>query len=1238
MQSNRLSRIIACLALLVSGSACSFEEQPLDEKPTTTTAEETVRSTRQSVVLGGTCAVNADCLATNTNSVCNTTLVCECAPCFQASGGACVPVTCAGDLCKTSSCNPGTGLCVDVPQNNGTGCDDGGGPAVFGCANTCSAGSCAGAALTCAGTDFCEDVACDATDGTCKNTPKNEALGCTPGASPTAGCGNTCVAGACTGPSQTAACNGQDDLCADYSCVPADGTCGTPVATLSTTGCQPSGGRAIIGCSGTCQANATCGGTSKTAACNTNDSRCRDATCNGTTGQCDQAALNVGAGCVDDASTSPGCAGICQSNGTCSSVPQSMHDYCSITQATGNPCTLSQCTPGTGSCSIVNLNVQCDDGAACTGTSTPSACDSGFCRGGNEVDSTCEGARPVCGISDCRAASSTNPTAGCYYTPIQANANVTCAPVDTANCKRAALCNGTDTSCPMPANANSGTPCGAAVTACGVGEIINQALCNGGGTCQTPVRTSCNGYGCTPPAGVPTCKTTCGNDTDCTSSHYCNGGSCVPKASGGTACTATNQCSTGICSFRDGAAGLGQGVCCNAVCDGTCEQCNGAGNCVAVTGPPVGDRSACGSHPFCGGNCNGTNRSSCTYLNVGQSCDAAECTSDTGSGIESYQAPINCNAAGLCPGEGSPVSCNGLVCDLAIPGCLGGCSNDQDCTVENTYCPTAGVPCAPLKTSGTSCARNDECSNGNCIDGFCCGSSCSGLCEACNVAGSEGTCRATPVGTQPVGARPDCGGAGSCAGSCGGTNRFACNFPDSSTSCGSAICTGSEATPEGSCDGGGLCATGSSVDCAPGVCTVGACDGDCSACTATQYCIANKCVEKQTNGAACVLGSDCQNGNCIDGVCCDTSCTGQCEACNVTGAEGVCSAVPNGGAPRGARTACATDGSACAGSCDGAARTTCAYPDQTTECGAPSCGTQSAKQVATLARLCQGNGTCSAVQTQVCPVIPGTCTGDLCSGDCTVDADCLIAGQYCAGGVCIDQPALGQACSRDTQCASGFCVDGICCDSACSGSCAQCGSSGVCSARTGAPLPGRTPCAGAGPCGGLCDGVATTCTTPDNTTACGTASCTGGYAVGASSCDGSGVCGAASGTVCAGGLLCDGPVCATVCVDDSDCATGLECRAGECLEPLVPPATGGTSGTGGAGGTGTGGAGTSTGGITGEGGDGGPDLIPGIDQGTCGCNLPGTGSGDTGRLWMLGLALTGLALRRRGQRLPPRAF
>ena len=111
---------------------------------------------------------------------------------------------------------------------------------------------------------------------------------------------------------------------------------------------------------------------------------------------------------------------------------------------------------------------------------------------------------------------------------------------------------------------------------------------------------------------------------------------------------------------------------------------------------------------------------------------------------------------------------------------------------------------------------------------------------------------------------------------------------------------------------------------------------------------------------------------------------------------------------------------------------------------------------------------------------------------------------------------LGEKCSANGACSSGFCVDGRCCDKACTGQCEACDTStaGTCSPVTGPPHGSRTTCTGAGSlCGGACDGTTTSaCKYPSTQTICG-AACDG-------KCDGAGMCSTGGGGTCPNGFAC----------------------------------------------------------------------------------------------------------------------
>jgi MYXO-CTERM domain-containing protein len=143
------------------------------------------------------------------------------------------------------------------------------------------------------------------------------------------------------------------------------------------------------------------------------------------------------------------------------------------------------------------------------------------------------------------------------------------------------------------------------------------------------------------------------------------------------------------------------------------------------------------------------------------------------------------------------------------------------------------------------CASGGACESGHCVDDVCCESSCEEQCEACDVEESEGTCVAVPG--APHGGRDACASDGSpCGGTCDGTTRDECAFPDASTSCGEAICADGMASAPGQCDGTGTCSAGASESCSPYACGEDACLQSCEGdedCASGFVCAGGACEE-----------------------------------------------------------------------------------------------------------------------------------------------------------------------------------------------------------------------------------------------------------------------------------------------------------------------------------------------------------------------------------------------------------
>jgi len=69
-------------------------------------------------------------------------------------------------------------------------------------------------------------------------------------------------------------------------------------------------------------------------------------------------------------------------------------------------------------------------------------------------------------------------------------------------------------------------------------------------------------------------------------------------------------------------------------------------------------------------------------------------------------------------------------------------------TSSNLYLQTSSgiIKLGKSSASATTCSANEECSSGFCVDGYCCNSSCTDICKACSISGSEGACTSVSAG------------------------------------------------------------------------------------------------------------------------------------------------------------------------------------------------------------------------------------------------------------------------------------------------------------------------------------------------------------------------------------------------------------------------------------------------------------------------------------------------------------
>lgn len=506
----------------------------------------------------------------------------------------------------------------------------------------------------------------------------------------------------------------------------------------------------------------------------------------------------------------------------------------------------------------------------------------------------------------------------------------------------------------------------------------------------------------------------------------------------GLICTIDAQCASGHCV---------DGVCCDGKCDGQCESCREqgtVGTCEAIKGAPLAPRTACGGSGPCKGQCDGSNRASCSYPDATLVCSAASCASGK------VTTASVCNAAGTCTTPATSSCASNLCLSDGTAKCSGSCT-DTSCGT-GYYCDATGA-CIATADNGKICSSKAQCTSGNCVDGICCNTQCDGQCESCSESGSLGMCKIRTGAPLPT--RAACAGSGSCKGQCDGSIK-ACVYAGSSTACTQASCTNGNATPASYCDGAGNCPVMTSTQCASNLCA-GDGSGKCaSTCTSTScgtgsYCNANgACATKKAPGVACSSAGECASGNCVDGVCCSSLCSGQCQVCDATG-----TCVRNSsGTPSGGRTACTGAGATCGGTCNGTSDS-CVYPGANQSCGTATCSSD----LSTVnAMACNGQGACSSPQS------------NLCSG-----------ATYCSGGACTGKLTAG-ACQSSIQCQSGNCTTysvtgtSICCAAGYSncGSCSNlqtdtvnCGSCGNKCGPNRACSSGSCSCSGyAFPCGG----------------------------------------------------------------------------------------------------------------------------------------------------------------------------
>ncbi len=620
----------------------------------------------------------------------------------------------------------------------------------------------------------------------------------------------------------------------------------------------------------------------------------------------------------------------------------------------------------------------------------------------------------------------------------------------------------------------------------------SSGICADGVCCDTACDQACQSCSATP--GTCTAVTNADDPGTCNGTNTCDASGACKKKDGQT-CSAASECASGFCA---------DGFCCDSACSGGCDVCDATpGTCTVLANGNPGANPVCSPY-VCGGaancpvactsdsNCDAGDYCDAAGACVAQKVQASTCNSSAGADcmetgcrvcgtagncVDGFCCDTTCpDACDRCDGAalgwsgatngtcavapagypGTP-ACGAYVCTGASATCNGAqCSSDAGCS-PGYYCDAAGA-CVDEKPQRATCNPSADCKSGNCrvcatgncVDGYCCDTACSGACDACDA--TPGTCTLRPSGAA-------CGGytcngtSASCPTACGSDTDCAtgyyCNAsgacaprksqgttcdPRAGKDCMTAdcrVCTTGNCVDSVCCDtacngtcqacsaakkgsgSDGTCGTvadGTDPDseCAPNTCHAGQCASGCTTsadCAQGTVCVGGGCITPAAQGAKCNSNLACQSGNCVDGYCCDTTCTGQCEACDVTGSEGTCSPVEANGQPHGTRAPCKGDGSKCSGACDGKDRTQCQYLPANTSCGADSCANGSAQT-----SECDGQGTCVAKKPQACS--PYVCGADACLTTCTQDTDCTTNYQ-CKKGSCT--PATSGATCKDAN-------------------------------------------------------------------------------------------------------------------------------------------------------------------------------------------------------------------------------
>ena len=663
------------------------------------------------------CQGDGDCASKEDGNLCNGTLYCEKITGQCQINPATVKncATATDTACKTTSCDPKTGLCGQAAAWNGAQCDADGNP--------------------CTAYDYCDDGACKIGQNVCQCSKDSDCAG--------AAAGNLCVLQMACDPIlhkcsavKAVVCNAsQDTPCQKNVCTPKTGTCALDTlddatlcgdSKLCTASKVCSAGLCVAGkalsCGDTlpctvdkcddksgCVHTAVSGGPCNDGSLCTKSETCVSGACLGTASDCSDSSP-----CTDDACDPKlGCVHLPGAVTACSDGnPCTLGDSCSNGKCTGGlqkpdcddklACTDDSCVATQGCVHKGNTGGSCSDGSLCTKSDS--------CAGGQ-----CVGTPLACDDGNGCTVDSCDASSGCIHA---GNVGQPCTDGNACTGPDACTLGGNCTGKPVPCDDKN--PC--TLDTCNIGSgclplALSAVDCDDGDSCTAP--DACQSGTC---KGKPL---GCDDQNPCTA-DTCTKGQCANSAttgvcSDGNPCSVDDTCTTGKC--------VGKVLICDDANTCTTEVCIG-GSCLfgnTANGLACDDGDDCTNSLCAAGTCLGTPKLWQTTLPGVQA--VAVTTTATGSAVVgtiagkpwiNWLGPTGKNLGGLSLGFNSG-AVTGVASlgpsGLMVVGEAGGANSQGWIAVYSAplvgkagkaYAATVGSPALPVRTfAGVSSGANN---------------------------------------------------------------------------------------------------------------------------------------------------------------------------------------------------------------------------------------------------------------------------------------------------------------------------------------------------------------------------------------------------------------------------------------------------------------------------------------------------------------------------------------------------